>query len=212
LWGFVTCQATQTYQQANDTHKPFISLIGWLPPAPFLQPGTPNNPFTGCVNLQLIDEDLDRVNWLVQNNRAQDRQHVGLLCDSVTPMQQQERLSWTGGAVVLTQNFTQDFNDFVTAGMQAVVISGSPNFHGSIESLINAANHSGLFVCYPLQSYANSGGTQPHNAVLIGPDLVRQDNQGAYFLLGQMASTVLAGNAPPNPVVPVPVPPPTVLP
>jgi hypothetical protein len=153
----------------------------------------------------LIDEDPGRVDWLIQNNKARDRQHVGLLCDSATPMAQQERNSWTGGTVVFSQNFIQDFRDFTNAGMQAVVISGSPNFHGSIESLINAANHSGLFVCYPSQGYANSSGTQPHNAVLIGPDLVRQDNQGAYFLLGQMASTVLAGNAPPNRVVPVPV-------
>jgi hypothetical protein len=53
--GLVTCQEAVT----NDKTKPFISLIGWLPPAPFSQP--PSGQFIGCVNLNVIDEDPDRI-------------------------------------------------------------------------------------------------------------------------------------------------------
>jgi hypothetical protein len=80
-----------------------------------------------------------------------------------------------------------------------------PIFKKNQESLIPAANHSGLFICYPLQSYANGNHKPTHgNAVIIGPDLDGNDANSAYFLLGQMASNVLGGVNLPNPNIPVP--------
>ena len=103
------------------------------------------------------------------------------------------------------ENYAVDFANF--QGVQAVVISAAPRHHSFKEQLISAANASGFHICYPLQGYANTGGINKpvHNkSVAIGPELDASNANGAYFLLGQMTSTVLAGGNPAQPIVTAP--------
>jgi hypothetical protein len=91
--------------------------------------------------------------------------------------------------------------------------SAAPQHHSYKEQLIAAANGSGFHICYPLQGYANKGGiNQPaHNKSAVIPELDAPNANGAYFLLGQMASTVLGGGNPAQPIVTVPFPAPKLL-
>ena len=92
--------------------------------------------------------------------------------------------------------FGADFDNLVSAGAKAVVISAAPYFHKQREDLIKAANSSGLYICYPLLSYRNASGNNqptPGMATLYGPELVNGTGN-AYELMGAMANAVLSGS------------------
>ena len=100
-------------------------------------------------------------------------------------------------------NYQDEFvNDL--QNVQAVVISASPAHHRHREQLISAANFCQKYICYPLASYANTGGNNKPasgRSVIIGPDLDGNNANGAYYQLGQMAATVLAAGNPAQLVV-----------
>jgi hypothetical protein len=206
----------------NNSSKPFISLIGLLPDLPFPQPIS--GMFKGCVTLDTIGQDAARIRWIQGSPwTITPATAIGLLYDPHTPMAAREIAAWTaagGGQQVPSQNgiadpgnYSADFDNF-GAGIEAVVISAAPRHHSYKEQLIAAANCSGFHICYPLQGYANKGGINqpiPGKSVTIGPELDALDASGAYFLLGQMASTVLAGGNLAQPIVTVPSPAPKLL-
>jgi hypothetical protein len=89
--------------------------------------------------------------------------------------------------------YANDMANF-PASVKAIVMSADPFFQDTMDELIDAANGTGRYICYPLQAYENTGGTHlpTHGkATLFGPSLV-----GAYKLLGQLASIVLNTGAP----------------
>jgi hypothetical protein len=210
----------------NSGAKSFISLIGWLPPAPFPQPsaalpGGAISSFKGCVTLNTSGLTQARVSWITAAPWATAVANIGLLYDKTTPMATQEinafqtalGLAQLGANQVVDASngranpsqYNADFGNFAKT-IASVIISAAPLHHQNREQLISAANASGLNICYPLQSYQNTGGTnQPvhSQAVAIGPDLDATpanplgapiNGNGAYYLLGQMAWTV--DNAP----------------
>jgi hypothetical protein len=197
----------------NVGTKPFISLIGYPPSAPFPQPGGIASPFRGCVTLDSSALALvtARVDWILSPAPRHFHTvpaHIGLLYDPNTAMATQEIKAFQAelgiallptGQVVDAKNgladpdqFSADFNAFDNT-IESVIISAAPRFGKYKEQLIAAANESGLNICYPLQGYQNGGGTNKPVAgktVFIGPDINAIDNTGAYFLLGQMAWTL----------------------
>ena len=205
--GLITCHETII----NNNSKFFISLVGFLPPAPFPQPAVSPAIFRGCVTLDTVVQNTSRLSWIAGAPWNIAAANVGLLYDANTAMAQQEIAAWTAAQAGLAvpadngvanpSNYSQDFQKFKDAGMQAVVISAAPSHHRNREQLIYAANASGLDICYPLKGYA-SGAVKPvHNkAVTIGPDLDASDNTGAYWLLGDMAHTIV-GNANPSTLI-----------
>jgi hypothetical protein len=206
--GLVSCN-----EAIINSTKNFVSLIGWLPPAPFPQPVF--GYFKGCVTLNSIGDDQTRLNWITAPaNWHIAAANVGLLYDPNTTMATQEVANWStiGGvaaqalpATAGTANpdkFIADFNSF-PVNVTTVIISAAPHFNKHKEQLIHAANRSKLNICYPLGGYANTGGNNKpiHNkAVTIGPDLDGNNANGAYYRLGQMAATVDGGANPGNPI------------
>jgi hypothetical protein len=97
------------------------------------------------------------------------------------------------------------------ATVKAIVISADPFFQDSKEELIGAANGTGKYICYPLQTFENIGGLNlptPGKTTLLGPTLT-----GAYKLLGQLTTLALSSSAPvgfvlvPNEIKVLPPPP-----
>jgi hypothetical protein len=209
--GLVTCHEALL----NVSGKNFISLVGFLPGAPFPQPSSGSS-FKGCVTLNTIGLYTTRINWITNAPWATAVANIGLLYDQNTPMAAREVAAFkAAGATGLTLNarnglnnpdsYSDDFDQLNAAAMQSVVISAAPLFGRHKEELISAANASGLRICYPTQGYQNTGGNNKPisgRAVAIGPDL--NANNGAYFLLGQMAWTVFNGGNPAQPIVTAP--------
>jgi hypothetical protein len=206
----------------NVGTKPFISLIGYLPKVPFPQPGGNVSPFRGCITLDTntMASVAARVAWITNAaNWNTAPANIGLLYDENTAMATQEidafqaalGVALAAGQTVDAQNgradpeqYLADFNSFPN-NIQSIIVSSAPHFGKYKEQLISAANTYVLAnvgpppvrICYPLQGYQNSGGTNipvTGKAVLIGPDIDANNANGAYFMLGQMAWTL--SNAP----------------
>jgi hypothetical protein len=187
--------------------RPFISLVGGLGAPGFVNP--PNNRFLGCISLDSFVLDEVRIAWLHTQGYA--AANIGLLYNSQSVMGPLEAAAWGGGQTVDAVNgwnnpthFDQDFDNFGGA-ITAIVISADPYFQRHREDLIPAANNSAKYICYPFRGYANRNGThQPTRgrAVIIGPDLVANNQDGAYFLTGAMAAAVgLVQPTAPNPAI-----------
>jgi hypothetical protein len=188
-----------------NTTKSFISLIGWLPSTPFPQPAN-STLFRGCVTLDSPTNNQTRINY-IHTTWGVPIPNITLLYDPDTAMAIQEVANWGGATPVpLDSSNPSSFSsvfDNLPNTVQAVVISAAPAHHKHREQLISAANKWGGYVCYPLLSYANTGGNnQPTSgkAVTIGPDL-DGNTAGAYFLLGQMAGTIIGGQNPSSVIV-----------
>jgi hypothetical protein len=209
--GLIACNAARAVVVAPAVMK-FISLIGGRPGG-FVPP--PNLLFAGCCDLQSFAQDPNRIAWLSNpanaghfpGGAAFPAANIGLLYNPNSVMSNDEVAHWTGGQTVPAVNgwadptkFNLDFNSF-GATIQAVVISADPYFHRYRENLITAANASGLYICYPLPSFANPNGTAPTvgNAAIIGPDFhgINPINaNAACFKMGAMAAAVLGGGNP----------------
>jgi hypothetical protein len=190
----------------HAVRPPFISLVGGVIVTP------PQNQFWGCVSLESFVLDSVRLAWL--NTQGFVSANVGLLYNSHSFMHAQELAAWAaagGGQVVDATNgwnnpthFGDDFNNF-GGGITAVVISADPYFQKNRDNLILAGDNFRKYICYPFRDYANLGGAhQPTHgrAVIIGPDLLANNQDGAYFLMGAMAaSTGPNFDQHPNPAV-----------
>jgi hypothetical protein len=106
-------------------------------------------------------------------------------------------------------NFNQDFNQFPN-NIQAVVISADPLLHENRIPLINAANNSGYYICYPVLSYRNNvpPANQPNSPYAAsGPALApppNGTNLGGYYYMGVMAANILNNTNLNQTVYPVP--------
>ncbi|MBV9627549.1 MAG: hypothetical protein JO230_05560 [Xanthobacteraceae bacterium] len=173
----------------NASKTPFISLIGGMP-GNF--PPPPSGTFVGCVNLQSFAQDQNRITHLGTKGFAPAQ--ICLLYNPNSSMAAAETTNWGGAPPVSADNGVSDPTkfaaDFSNIAEPAVVISADPYFQHHRNELIKAANASNKYITYPLQVYANNSGTQPTRGktTLQGPDL-----DASYKLVGQMASTFLAG-------------------
>jgi hypothetical protein len=197
----VTFGGNVTFNAAIQcSQKPFISLIGGLA-AGTSSPGS--GYFIGAVSIESFNADANRISDLVNNKPKVNPNEIWLLYDPRTPMGPIElNLNAWGGAVPATNGvgdptkFNLDFAN-IPKQAKAVVISASPYFTEYLENIIDAANSSKLWICYPLLDYANKSGTHKpsHNlATLFGPNLC-SDSNNAYGSMGTMAYTVLCGQA-----------------
>jgi len=131
-------------------------------------------------------------------------------------MMQDEIKGWNGGQTVAATNgfnkpsdFGKDFAQF-GSDIQAIVISADPYFSLNRDDLIDAANGSRRYICYPLGSFRNTNGHHkpaPGNAVLIGPfhtvPPAAPHISNPYFRMGVMAATVFGGGHPAPAIEPV---------
>jgi hypothetical protein len=97
------------------------------------------------------------------------------------------------GGPAIPVNVNRSFaGAFETITTKAVIVSADPFFNENKETLIQAANASGKFVCYPLNNYQNAGGTKPAagHSMLAGPGL-----EGAIVRMGTLAGQCLLPNS-----------------
>jgi hypothetical protein len=182
------------YEAANaptGATKPFLALLG-------VTPGDANAQCYGGVSLDSSRSNPERIIDLVTNNGF-SASEIGLFQNPNSAMQALEEQLWTGARPVVKcsvdangdvhpATYRADIGQF-PATVKAIVISADPFFQETMEELIGAANETGKYICYPLQAYENTGGTNlptPGKAMLFGPSLV-----GAYKLLGQLSSIAL---------------------
>jgi hypothetical protein len=198
--GLTAYKAADIYAAINPGCKPFISLIGGLP--------TPPGPkFYGGVSLQSYLSNGARVTYL--GTLGHSASQVCLFYNPNSATQAAEIGSWPAGAANpvpggLNANGENDSSTYgadfgkIPAGVTAVVVSADAFFQDTMGRLIQAANGSNKYVCYPLQDYINAGGTPPTSgrATLYGPAL-----SDAYLSLGQGAARVLATSNPLNPLL-----------
>jgi hypothetical protein len=169
---------------------PFLVLVGQMPPDFDL---SSNGNFRGGVNLQMPDQNAARHDFLVGYYKVRP-DLISLLWNSNSKMGKREQKSWVidNGwpldEMVLANDpttYATHFANIVASGAKALVISADPYFTSTDGPLVQAANTTNLFVCYPFSLYAN---THPaHNrSMWYGPDLGL-----AYNTLGKMARNLL---------------------
>jgi len=187
--------------------KPFISLFGGTT-AEF--PGTIRDNFYGGVFLDTVNHNDDRVQHL--NGLGHQSAHICLLINPDSKLASVEKPKWQTAAGAARgkifeardlQGIAAAFAEFsrtdTTPRLTAMVVSSDPFFQENKDYLIGLANKSKKRVCYPFQTYENTGGQQPrpHHHTLYGPDLAT-----AYYTLGQKAATVI-NSGQPSTLVPV---------
>ena len=95
-------------------------------------------------------------------------------------------------------NVRKSFNSaFDNIETPVIIISADPHFQDNKDSLIQAANASGKFVCYPLNNYRNKEGTHRPaggRSMLFGPKL-----EDAIKLMGTLAAARLQDGTRPTP-------------
>jgi hypothetical protein len=192
--GLIACNAAINHPVGNP-NIPFISLVGDA--SVFAVGGN----FRGCVSLESFALDSVRIAWLITQGFPANA--IGLYYNPNSAMANRELAGWTGGQTVpaanasanpTQQNFTADLITF-GPGIRAIVVSADPLFQDNKDFLIAAANATGNYMCYPFRDYTNKNGTQPNSgsAVIIGPDLTKNNSDGAYYMIGQMAAAIFNG-------------------
>jgi hypothetical protein len=165
----------------NVGTKPYISLVGYLPDAPFPQPGGTASPFRGCVTLNNMVLTATRVSWIMSStNWNTPAANIGLLHDKNTAMSTREIAAFQAALGVAlapgqvvdaafgradSDQYLRDFQQFVN--IKSIIISAAPVHGKRREELISAANdyvslNAGpppVRICYPLQGFQNTGGT-----------------------------------------------------
>jgi hypothetical protein len=129
---------------------------------------------------------------------------ISLLYNSSSPLARDELIAWQqsdwpkwvpaddhgtpGPAVPI--NVRKSFNSaFDSIETPVVIVSADPYFQDNKDGLIQAANASGKFVCYPLNNYRNKEGTHRPaggRSILFGPRL-----EDAIKLMGTLAAARL---------------------
>jgi hypothetical protein len=178
----------------KNTHQtPFLVLAGETPPDFSLS----TNPyFRGGVNLQTPGQNASRHDYLASYYGVHPDK-VCLLWNSNSKMGKRERKTWVkddGWPLdeMVTANdentFAGHFANAKNSGALAVVVSADPFFFYKKDKLVQAANNSLLYVCYPFSLYT-AAATPPASgrSMWFGPDL-----DAAYTLLGQKTAAVRA--------------------
>jgi hypothetical protein len=174
--------------------KPFLSLIGGKTPQ---FSGAITGRFYGGVNLHTFNDNDTRFTYLTTHKGFLPSQ-ICLLSNPNSSMAPVETgaAQWPSpprGRVIQASTDAEISNAFVSfrndANLRAMIVSADPFFQDDKQNLINAANGSGKYVCYPLQIYANTGGTHQPNAgqhTKHGPSLATE-----YYNLGVKANSVI---------------------
>jgi hypothetical protein len=173
--------------------KPFIVLIGTTPNFAI---GSNSN-YRGGVNLDIIAKNTDRNAALCKMPGVTDPKKICLIWNARSKMGKHERSAWATNGWPLDQQVTTNsdaaisaaFTQAKQANAQGIVISGDPYFTSRMNTLVAAANSSGLKICYPFDAYASATpAPAPGSGIYLGPDL-----PAAYYEIGQMAGTILTG-------------------
>jgi hypothetical protein len=195
LGGLVSFVAALEYSRLD-----FISLVGGTVSVggdPFPAAGTrgvAGGYFRGCVSLETYASDPVRIHYLNQNfNYAQDQ--ITLLYNPNSYMAATQVSYWPTNAQRggVDGNGANNNSFFVSAFQKittpAIVISADPFFYDNMQTLIDAANRSNKFICYPLQDYNNAAlARRPGSGLLYGPSLLASGGvNGAIWDLGHMA-------------------------
>ena len=192
------------FEAAKSTLKSarFVSVLGTSPTS------NVGNCFGG-VNLQSLDANSKRVDYLVSNGCT--RANIGLFCNPKSAMNQAEEKNWNsipgvfhppahGGNTGNKNDSTHYDKDLAALDpkIHTLIISADPFFQDTKEELIKALNHwlkadSKRRVCYPLEDYKNVSGTPPTNkkSYWYGPAL-----KEVYNLLGNSAAAALTATSP----------------
>jgi hypothetical protein len=189
LGGMIAFKAASTFAK-----KPFISLVGGPPAGGLPSPGIKplNNYFYGGVSLESYAGNSARIAHLGGPPHKFAPKDITLLYNPNSVIAPDELANWTGGPVLAKgDNKNSTYSHAFTAILTpAVIVSADPIFHKHRENLIEAANDSYEYMCYPLQNYRNDGGTNqpaPGRTTIYGPKL-----EHAISTLGQMAATVIS--------------------
>jgi hypothetical protein len=178
---------------AKFSTKRFLCAIG-NSTAEFFS-GTAADLLRGGINFDTAARNADRFNYLNQELQIPASQ-ICLLSNPNSAMASAEQDQWSifqAGRIFVAHDLAtiaSTFNDFENDGtLTTMIVSADPFFQQHKQDLIIAANRSGKQVSYPLQAFANLGGTArpaPGRHWLHGPKLAR-----AYFQLGRDAAVVL---------------------
>jgi hypothetical protein len=198
----VTVGGAKVYRVAKDeADKPFLSLLGVAPPSPATQ-------CYGGMTLNSVAQNSDRIAYIVSKENLA-RTSIALLHNPNSAMASQELTDWStlnaGPVVEAGKDGATDENDSSTyedafsqlpTSVNAVVVSADPFFLDTMDELVDEANKSNRFVCYPLQDYKNAlPAPAPFKSARLGPDLME-----AYTQMGQLAKLVLSNGQALNPL------------
>jgi hypothetical protein len=191
LGGNITALAMAAALDANNPNEvKFFSVIGNL-----TSTLSGSDDLYGGVNLDTVARNAARFNHLTRDLNIPASQ-ICFLTNPGSAMYSSELQQWNA----LNQNstiyyfnpltvtdvqtgFNQQFQAFARDGaLSIMLISADPSFQQYKNELIRAANGVNKKVCYPLQTYNNTSGTQPTPGrfVMHGPKLAR-----ACFFLGR---------------------------
>jgi hypothetical protein len=189
---------------ANNVH--FISIVGGVIPAGggiSAFPGTITGKFWGGIDLETFKHNDKRVDYLTGDDGTGHHNfqhgHVCLLVHMNSPCHDPEKGDWekarpgkpARGKVREASDLQGIRDAFKALGhLKAMVVSADPIFNLYKPDLIDAANHSGLHMCYPLQDYQYSSTPPTGHYTLHGPDLAQ-----AHEDLGKKAKSILTTGA-----------------
>jgi hypothetical protein len=187
----------------KQVKKPFLVSIGNIPDDFDLDPNNANYKYCGGINLDTVNQNLDRRTYLLQHFGGIDPAKVVLMYNEKSRMGKIEKNAWTskGWPVVSIKNnnvveFPTAFNDAKTKG-HAVIVSGDPFFTNKKAELVTQGNASQLTVCYPFDAY-DTANPKTNISMRYGPSLSR-----AYGALGRKAAQILTALTA-NPPTPAP--------
>jgi hypothetical protein len=178
LGGYIAYSAA-----ATTSTVPFFSLTGEIPTMLAAK-------CWGGVSLESWAHNKDRVEYLIGQGYNTEtaislyyNQNSGLATDEVNDWTNNlyPNYKTAGSGYVLVQNpitamksKKNDENDFDTTADNilsgAVIVSPDPFFHEKHDKLVGKLNKKTLYVCYPLQNYADAK-PKKGSAVLYGPKL-----------------------------------------
>jgi hypothetical protein len=235
--GNVAFSAANAYANANPgICRPFLSLVGAVPPLPLPAPPPPVSALSwGGVSLESFGNNQKRVEFLIANG-FNSLQSISLYYNSNSAMSVNEVADWARIAALHPNEVNptpvnamlggpNNSSDYVTSVAQidngAVIVSADPYFLTTRAILIQQLNAlfvaqnlgnppaiPGNYVVYPLYNYADVKGTPPtpQHATLLGPRV-----EDAITVLGMLAAVALNSGASPAPFLKQPLGPPTVL-
>jgi hypothetical protein len=190
LGGLVVAEYALKYVK----NVPFISLFGGRL-ADF--PGTLTGQFYGGVALEAFDFNNERMRYLKGPKHKFDESLICLLINPNSGCYNEEKANWRFLGPTINASNNQEIKDAfskIDKNLEAMVVSADPIFTANMDDLVDAANNTGLHMCYPFQEYSNSNGSKKPKKgkhTLHGPSLAE-----AHTRLGEMAAWIVNNNKP----------------
>jgi hypothetical protein len=179
------------YALNNVRSVPFISLFGGRL---YGFTGTLTGQFYGGVALETFDFNNERMRHLKGHHKFNE----SLVCLLINPNSgcyKEELRNWRFPGPIIRASNNQEIKDAfsnIDKSFKAMVVSADPIFTANMNDLVDAANNTGLHMCYPFQEYSNAS-KKPNKGkhTLHGPSLVE-----AHTALGEMAEWIVNNNKP----------------